>query len=371
MKYNRMPIEIESPEEYGYENIKYNLSESSITDQSLASLGLQVPDLKLLYNEHQGGTALRKLIVQGSEGLSYKDVLVTTGAAGALFIIASSQLSVNDHLVVVRPNYATNLETPRALGCEISFIDLAFESDFQLDLSAVKAALKPNTKIVSITTPHNPTGTGMSLETLSALVALTKEKGVLLLVDETYADISYDGRLPIAASLGDHVISVSSLSKSYGIPGIRLGWLINRNPSLQETFLAAKEQISISGSVVDEWIAEQVLSRKEEILSATIREMKHRREIVAAWIEKDDLLEWVRPDGGIVCFPRIKNGFEPVGGLAAFYHRLLHRYGTYVGPGHWFELPDTFFRLGYGWPTIEELEGGLQAISQALRDTSV
>lgn len=370
MKYNRMPIEIESPEEYGYENIKYNLSESSITDQSLGSLGLQVPDLKLLYNEHQGSTALRKLVIQGSKGLSQKDVLITTGAAGALFIIASSQLNVNDHLVVVRPNYATNLETPRALGCEISFIDLKFETGFQLDLNDIKAAIKPNTKIVSITTPHNPTGTGMSLETLNALVTLTKEKGLILLVDETYADISYDGRLPIAASLGDHVISVSSLSKSYGIPGIRLGWLINKNPVLQETFLAAKEQISISGSVVDEWIAEQVLTRKDEILSATMREMEHRREIVAAWIEKDDLLDWVRPDGGIVCFPRIKPGFEPAGGLAAFYHRLLHKYGTYVGPGHWFELPDTYFRLGYGWPTVEELEGGLKAISQALRDTS-
>ncbi|CAI7603382.1 unnamed protein product [Penicillium bialowiezense] len=347
MKYNRMPIEIESPEEYGYENIKYNLSESSITDQSLGSLGLQVPDLKLLYNEHQGSTALRKLVIQGSKGLNHNDVLITTGAAGALFIIASSQLNVNDHLVVVRPNYATNLETPRALGCEISFIDLKFESGFQLDLTDIRAAIKPNTKIVSITTPHNPTGTGMSLEKLNALVELTKENGLILLVDETYADISYDGRLPIAASLGDHVISVSSLSKSYGIPGIRLGWLINKSPVLQETFLAAKEQISISGSVVDEWIAEQVLTRKDGILSATIREMEHRREIVAAWIEKDDLLDWVRPDGGIVCFPRIKPGFEPAGGLAAFYHRLLHKYGTYVGPGHWFELPDTYFRLGY------------------------
>jgi aspartate/methionine/tyrosine aminotransferase len=370
MKYKRMPIEIESPEEYGYDKIKYNLSESSISDQSLGSLGLQVPDLKLLYNEHQGSTALRKLVVQGSDELKYKDVLITCGAAGALFIIASSQLSINDHLVVMRPNYATNLETPRAIGCGISFIDLSFESGFQLDLETLKNTIKPNTKLVSITTPHNPTGTGMSLETLNDVVALTKERGILLLVDETYADISYSERLPIAASLGNHVISVSSLSKSYGIPGIRLGWLINKNTSLQETFLAAKEQINISGSVIDEWIAEQVLSRKHEILATTIREMKHRREIVASWIERDELLEWVRPEGGIVCFPRIKDGFEPAGGLAAFYHRLLHKYGTYVGPGHWYELPDVFFRIGYGWPTVAELEGGLRAISEALRDTS-
>lgn len=274
MKYTRMPIEVESPEEYGYEKIKYNLSESSIADQTLGSLGLQIPDLKLLYNEHKGSTALRTLIVKDHDNPTHDDVLITSGAAGALFIISSSQLAPTDHLVVVRPNYATNLETPRAIGCEITFIDLSFESGFQIDITAVEAAIQPNTKMISITTPHNPTGTIVDRDTLDRLVSLTKERGIILLVDETYADISYQGRLPIAASLGDHVISVSSLSKSYGIPGIRLGWIINKNPKLQETFLAAKEQISISGSVIDEWIAEQVLCHKDKILSATTKEME-------------------------------------------------------------------------------------------------
>ena len=136
---------------------------------------------------------------------------------------------------------------------------------------------------------------------------------------------------------------------------------------MQETFLAAKEQISISGSVIDEWIAEQVLCHKDKILSATTKEMDQRREIVANWIKKEgELIEWVRPEGGVVCFPHLKK--EPVGGMDTFYHRLLHKYGTYVGPGHWFEQPDTFMRIGYGWPSVEELKGGLEAISMALRE---
>ncbi|OGM43185.1 aspartate aminotransferase [Aspergillus bombycis] len=367
MKYTRMAIEIESPEEYGYEKIKYNLSESSIADQTLGSLGLQIPDLKLLYNEHKGSTGLRSLVVKDHDNLTHDDVLITSGAAGALFIISSSQLAPTDHLVVVRPNYATNLETPRAIGCEITFIDLSFDLGFQIDIAAVEAAIKPNTKIISITTPHNPTGTVVNRDTLGRLVSLTEERGIILLVDETYADIAYQGRLPIAASLGDHVISVSSLSKSFGIPGIRLGWIINKNPKLQETFLAAKEQISISGSVIDEWIAEQVLSHKDEILSATTKDMDQRRQIVADWMQKEgELVEWVRPEGGVVCFPRVKK--EPAGGMDAFYHRLLHKYGTYVGPGHWFEQSDAFMRIGYGWPSVEELKGGLEAISMALRE---
>lgn len=265
-------------------------------------------------------------------------------------IISTSQLTKDDHLLVMRPNYATNLEIPKAIGCDITYIDLALESGFQPDISAVQRALKPNTKIVSITAPHNPTGTAISRETLDQFVALAKQSGCLLLVDETYRDISYTNPLPIAATLGDHVISVSSLSKSYGLPGIRIGWLITQNSKLQETFLAAKEQISISGSVFDEWVAKQALDRRDEILPSTNAEMRKHLAIVEAWIEKEDLLEWVRPEGGVVCFPHMKK--EPIGGTKAFYQRLLLEHGTYVGPGRWFEMPDTFFRLGFGWPTL-------------------
>lgn len=368
MRYVRMPIEVESPEEYGYANIRYNLSESSITDRSLLDLELTIPNLTLLYGGHRGSEALRSLIVAGDDELDAGDVLITSGAATALFIISTALLGPSDHLVVVRPNYATNLETPRAIGCAISFIDLAFEDGFRLDFGKFAAAITPETRLVSVTCPHNPSGVMFSEDELRRLVALTESKGCYLLVDETYRDLSYDGALPLAASLGRHVISVSSLSKAYGIPGIRIGWLISRDAKLQHIFLAAKEQISICGSVVDEWIAEQVLARRTDILQPTLVEMRKRLQLVSEWIGREPLLEWVRPSGGVVCFPRMRE--EPAGGTAAFYQRLLGTYGTYVGPGHWFEMSDRFFRLGYGWTTRDELGAGLDAISRALRDST-
>ena len=365
MRYLRMPIEVESPEEYGYGNIRYNLSESSIRDRSVSDLGLTVPNLTLLYGEHRGGQRLRELIVADQPKLNAGDVLITGGAATALFIVSTSLLGASDHLVVVRPNYATNLETPRAIGCAISFIDLEFESGFRLDFEKLAAAITPQTRVVSVTCPHNPSGVMFTADELRRLVALTEAAGCYLLVDETYRDLSFEGPLPLAASLGRHVISVSSLSKAYGIPGIRIGWLITHDPKLQEAFLAAKEQISICGSVIDEWIAEQVLARRSDILEPTLAEMRRRRQLVGEWIEQEPLLEWAPPQGGVVCFPRMQA--EPAGGTAAFYKRLLATHGTYVGPGHWFEMSDSFFRLGYGWPTREELEAGLISISQALR----
>ena len=361
MRYLRMPIEVESPEEYGYSNIRYNLSESSIRDQSLSDLGLTIPNLTLLYGEHRGSQRLRELIVAGHAGLTAADVLITGGAATALFIISTALLGAADHLVVVRPNYATNLETPRAIGCSITILDLRFEAGVRLDFAELAAAITPQTRLVSVTCPHNPSGVMFTGGELRELVALTAAKGCYLLVDETYRDLSYDGPLPLAASLGRHVISVASLSKAYGIPGIRIGWLITHDPKLQETFLAAKEQISICGSVADEWIAEQTLAKRAVLLQPTLTEMRKRRQLVSDWIQQEPLLEWVPPQGGVVCFPRMKA--DP----STFYRRLLESHGTYVGPGHWFEMPDTFFRLGYGWPTREELEAGLKAISQALR----
>jgi len=364
LRYARMPIEVESPEEYGYARIRWNLSESSVADQKLSDLGLTIPDLTLLYGEHRGRMRLRELIAAEGQGISADDVLVTTGAAGALFIIATSLLSADDHLVVIRPNYATNLETPKAIGCAVSHIDLAFEDGYRLDPERIAAAITPKTRLVSVTCPHNPTGVMLSRAELDALVAITAKAGCRLLVDETYRDLSFDAPLPVAASLGAHVISVASLSKAYGVPGIRIGWLVNRDRALQEVFLAASEQISICGSIIDEWVAEQVMERRGQILPPRLEQMRARRDRVAAWIQSESRLEWVRPSGGVVCFPRMIG--EPPGGIEAFYRRLLEDHGAYVGPGHWFEQPDSYFRLGYGWPTDEALDRGLAAISAAL-----
>jgi len=364
MKYSRMVMEKEAPEEYGYGRIRNNLSESSIADQKLSQLGFTLPDLTLYYGEHRGDSDLRRLVASQSPGLHHDHVLTTAGAAGALFIIATTLLSERDHLVVVRPNYATSIETPRAIGCDISYIDLSFEERFAIDPDRVAAALRSNTRYISVTCPHNPTGTTMSHADLEALIGLAEHHGCYLLVDETYRDLSYDLQLPVAASLSPRAVSVSSLSKAFGIPGIRVGWVITRDSDLYERLLSAKEQIGICGSVVDEAIAQKVLGCRDTFLAATLPMMRNRRAIVQSWINTEPLVEWVQPSGGVVGFPRLKvpSTFD----FDRFYSALLQEHGTYVGPGHWFEMPRRFFRVGFGWPTETELTRGLDSISVVL-----
>ncbi|MDH6234544.1 aspartate/methionine/tyrosine aminotransferase [Mesorhizobium soli] len=368
MKYARMVIEKESPEEYGYDRIRFNLSESSVRDRKLSDFGLSIPDLLLPYGEHRGDPQLRALVAAQGKGLIAEDVLVTSGAAGALFIVATTLLSRDEHLIVVRPNYATNIETPRAIGCDITFIDLDFDKDFSLDIEKIAQAVRPQTRYVSITCPHNPTGTMISRTQLDALVALVEKSGCRLLVDETYRDLTHGEMLPLAASLSPSVISVASLSKAYGAPGIRVGWIVTRDAALMEHFLAAKEQIGICGSVVDEWIGARILERRDAFLAAQAPDLAKRLAIVRDWVENDPLIEWIEPQGGVVCFPRFRHG--PRFDFEDFYADLLEGYGTYVGPGHWFEMPRNHMRIGFLYPHEDELRGGLAAISAAIRKHS-
>ena len=362
--YRRSPIEIESPEQFGYENIKHNLAESSITDQILTDLHINLGDLTLAYGDHFGKPELRKLIAGEAPNLHKDDVLLTVGAAGALFIISTALLKPDDHILVMFPNYVTNIETPRAIGCKVDFLRLEFENQYRLDMDEVTDRITPQTRLVSVTCPHNPTGSMISESDLRRLVEIVEGKGCTLLVDETYRDMSYSGKLPLAASLSPRAISVSSLSKSYGLPGIRLGWLVCRNAKLMETFLAAKEQIFISNSVVDEEIGYRFLANKAEHLQKINAHIQTNFAILKAWMAEQEDMEWVEPSGGVVCFPRIKPGAEV--DIDRFYQVLNTVYKTFVGPGHWFESDRRHMRVGYGWPKADELRGGLENITKAI-----
>ncbi len=366
MKYTRMPIEIESPEQMGYENVRYNLTESSFQDFQFKNLDLDLNQLVLCYGDHLGHKKLRGLIAS-EYNLIDDQVMLTVGAASALFIIATSLLQAQDRLLVLKPNYATNIETPKAIGAQIDYFDLRIENNFMINMNEFIDAIKSDTKLVSITTPHNPTGMMISETDLQKLAQVCKAKGIRLLVDETYREMAFDQKTPLAATFNDQVISVSSVSKSYGLPGIRLGWLITQDKNLMELFLAAKEQIFICGSLLDEEVAYQFMLKKNQYFREIFPQMKLHLKIVLDWMATENNLTCVKPSGGVVCFPQMKSYINP----ELFYKILNEKYQTFVGPGHWFEQPRSFFRLGFGWPQTEDLKAGLLAISRALEEAQI
>jgi aspartate/methionine/tyrosine aminotransferase len=367
MLYQRMPIEKESPEEIGYDSIEFNLAESSVTDLKFEELNLNLDQLKLEYIAHRGGTTLRKKIIEGTN-LKEDHVLITNGAAGALFIINTSLLDAKDHLIVVRPNYSTNIEVPKTIGCAISYIDLKFEDAWRVNISGIENAIQSNTKLISITSPHNPTGMLMSDHELNSLIALAERKNIYLLVDETYRNTCFKTPYPIVATQSKKVISVSSLSKAYGLPGLRIGWLICQNEDLMERFLAAKEMIYISNSALDEEVAYQFLIQKEKFERKINERSLENYKYLCDWVEHEKRLECILPKGGVVCFPRFKNpdSIDP----EKFYSTLMQKYKTMVGPGHWFAMPDLYFRLGFGWVDSVTFKKGLENLSKSISESS-
>ncbi len=367
MKYQRMPIEIEAPEQLGYHKIACNLTESSYSDFRFRDLGLDLNDLLISYVDHRGHPGLRSLLSQETGGKVHEDqVLLTSGAAQALFIVATSVLTPDSELIVVRPNYATNLETPRAIGAELKIIDLTFEEGYQTTPQEIEKLITPKTKLVSITVPHNPTGTVMSQTCLNEIIDITEKAGCLLLVDETYREMNFNGTLPHAASLAPHVISVASFSKTFGLPGIRVGWLMTQNSDAFLKFFAAKEQIQICGSALDEEIAFQFYSKKHEYLPSIQSNLKRKFGILKSWMDEQKHLEWIEPTGGCVAFPRFNAETQKQINLERFYEILTQEFSTHVGPGHWFEQSRYSMRIGYGWPNEEELRKGLENISKAI-----
>jgi len=360
MRFNRMPLE-EWFDKYQYK-ITYDIGESAITYLSLEELDLDLRPLKLRYGYHAGNPRLRRRIAELYPGLSEGNVLVTNGCAEALFDLSITLLQPGDHVVVEHPNYPSNYEVPRSLGCHVDMLHLKFDEGFELNVERLRGLITPKTKFVSLTYPNNPTGATLSEDTLREVVALVEAKDCYLVFDETYRDLTVDDPPPPAASLSPKAISVSTMSKAYGLPGIRIGWLATQDQPLLQKVLATREQVSICNSVLNEEIAWYMLGRRDEHLHNVRNQVAENLRVLKEWMQEQNWLEWVEPKAGVVCLPRIADGFfrDP----EEFYICLAEKHKTFVIPGRCFELDNRFFRIGFGGDRAH-LELGLQALERA------
>lgn len=363
-----MDIEAESPEELGYDRIKFNLAESSVSDIPLNDELLNVKDILMAYGDHMGLPELREIIAEqyGHPDLEAEHVITTVGAAGALFLTSITQLDRNDEVLVMAPNYMTNLFTPRIIGARSKEIPMTFDAGFRLDVDGLVAMISDQTKMISLTSPHNPSGILIPEEDLMRIIRVAEEKDILILLDETYRDLTFQEIQPLGAALSEQVVSVSSLSKAYGVPGIRMGWAVTRNQGVMDQLLSAKEQVFITHSMLDEHVALNVLLKKDQLIAKAATRIKENLPLVESFFASNEVFEWVKPEGGVVCFPRFKDPKRY--NTDTFYNVLFEKYESYVGPGHWFEVPDHYFRLGFGYPTRQELEGGLERLTLAADD---
>lgn len=363
MWFKRMILE-EWFDEYQYA-VKYDIGESAVKYLTFGQLGISIDHLPIRYGHHTGRPDLRACLSEQYQPLSAANVLVTSGGSEAIFLIAAALLKPGDHVIVEHPNYPSLYEIPRSLGCAVSFLPLRFENQFKPDLSELDHLITPQTRLVSLTHPNNPTGSMISREALTELIRWVEDKGLYLLFDETYREMGFENSLPPACTLSRRAISLSSMSKCYGLPGIRIGWMVTQDQELLTSALNIREQVTITNNAIGEEIALQVLMQKERYLSQARESILRNRAIVAQWMDRQEDFEWIFPEAGVVSLPRLKEHVhvEP----EKLYVHLAKKYQTFVIPGRCFEVDNRYFRLGFG-ATPEEIKSGLANLNQALID---
>ena len=344
---------------------EYNLAESAIRCYNMGELGLNLDDVPLRYGYHKGDPHLRSLLAEQYEGLGIENIAVTCGASEAIICMVMGLLEPGSHVIVEHPNYGSLIDNPRARGCDVSLFTLRHEEDFQPDIERLESMIRPDTRMIVLTHPSNPTGSTISEETLHRLVELAEKHDTLLLFDELYRDFAFDNPLPQAATLSPNVISMNSMSKIYGLPGIRVGWIATKNEEIADTVRTVREHISISCATIGEAIAIQVQERREDFLARARAIVDANRPVMDAWIKDHPCIEWVPPACGINSFPRLKPGvdIDP----EQFITRLVKHHKVHVIPAARMEYDPRHFRLGFGCDT-DELKTGLSRIDETLKD---
>ena len=354
-----------------------NLSESIGPDLSVADVlgqdGLAaLAGLSLGYGTSAGHPDLRALVA-GRLGVPSEQVLLTSGAAGALFLVAllHSDSEGDGEVVACLPCYPPMLDVLRGLGARVVTVSGRFEDGYRIDLDAFSDRLSARTRLVMVASPQNPSGVPVTPaeadEMLAAMARRCPE--ALLLVDETFREATYGGAAPAASFAGrsERVLTCGSLSKAYGAPGLRIGWLTVPDARLREQLRLAKFNSSICCGVLDEFLATRLLSRADQLLASRAALMARPRATVGRWIgEQDSRLHWLRPDAGAFCCARLNPDIFGPADVRRFYDRLGERRAT-VAPGTWFGDSAHVIRIGLAYPPDDELEKGLAVISDALR----
>lgn len=314
------------------------------------------------YTETYGAPDLREVIASTYETLASADVLCFAGAEEGLFIAMQALLDRGDHAIVVTPNYQSAETIPLSI-CEATGVPLDPERGWALDIDRVAAAIRPNTKLVSINFPHNPTGKILERDRFDALVALCRSRGLWLFSDEVYRLIGVTGtpQLPAVADVYERGLSLAVMSKAYGLPGLRIGWIACRDRDLLSRMERMKHYLSICNAAPSERLAKIALKNRGKILARISDLMTRNLDLLDGFFaDHADLFDWYRPDGGCVAYPRYR-GPE---GVEAFAADLVERAGVLLLPASIYRsdlnpTPGDRFRLGYGRSGMEE---GLAAL---------
>jgi aspartate/methionine/tyrosine aminotransferase len=317
--------------------------------------------LRLGYGDIEGSPRLRDAIASLYEKQARDNVLVCHGTIGANALVHQGLVSRGDHVIAVVPTYQQHYSIPESIGAEVELLWLKPEQNYLPDLAALKAMLRPTTKLIAINNPNNPTGALMDHAMLQETAALARGVGAWVLCDEVYrgTDQADDGFTASMADLYEKGISTAGMSKAYSLAGLRLGWIAAPKPVL-EAAMIHRDYNTISVGRIDDTLAALALENRDKILARAHRITRDNLAILAKWMDGEKRMTWVKPRSGTTALLR----YDLPISSRDFCIALLEEEGVMLCPGSAFDLEGTV-RMGYACPT-EVLEQGLARMSRFL-----
>ncbi len=309
--------------------------------------------LKLGYTESLGHPALRQEITTLYAGIKPENVLVITPEEG-IFIAMNVLLEQGDHVISTYPGYQSLYEIAEALGCELTKWTPVEREGWKFDLDELRSLLKPNTKLLVVNFPHNPTGSLVSAQEFNEILQIAQDQGITVFSDEMYRFLEYDqtDRLISASDLYEKAVSLSGLSKSFSLPGLRIGWLTTQDKELFTKFVAFKDYTTICGSAPSEILALIGLRSKDRILSRNLAIIKNNLLRLDQFFEKyAGQFSWIKPKAGSIGFARLLDGQN----VAGFCADLVEKKGVMLLPSTVYGYDNSHFRVGFGRKNIPEV----------------
>jgi aspartate/methionine/tyrosine aminotransferase len=359
--------------------VKWDIAESGIFPMSSREILDLLPpeereteldrllDLRLGYSEACGSAELRGLVAATYENTSPDEILVTTGAIEANFLLFNELLSAGDRVVAVNPAYQQLHSVARAIGCEVALWTLRDDGGFRFDLDDLRALATPGTRMIVVNTPHNPTGAMLSEQELGEIYALAEELDAWVLSDEAYRWLDLPGSPPLAPpmrNLGPRAISTGTFSKPFGLPGLRIGWIAAPEDVVRRCW-GLRDYISLSPGKLNDALAVLTFRHRDQIVERTRQIVAENLPIAARWFaENGDLVSWTPPRGGILALMKYHLDLPSL----ELANRLAEDYSVMLAPGSAFGY-EGYLRIGVGnTPAI--FAEGLRQTACCLRDLS-
>lgn len=321
--------------------------------------------LTLGYTESPGHPLLRREIASLYDTIAPEEVIVFSGAEEAIFCTANVLLGPGDHAIVAWPAYQSLHEVARATGADVTLHELHASEDWAIDPARLRAQVRPQTRLIVVNVPHNPTGMLPTQAVYREVADIAAEAGATLLSDEVYRFLEHDpaDRLPAGADVGRHGVSVGVMSKSFALAGLRIGWLATHDRRLLDAAARFKDYTTITNSGPAEILALVALRARDRVLARSRAITAANLVLLDAFLERRSAhVGWVRPRGGSIGFPALLADVP----VTAFAENLLEQEGVLLAPGSVFGHPGNHFRIGFG---RDGFAGGLERLEAVMLRT--